>query len=117
MGRYLVAETVVNNLAELEAAIADHLAVLAYFTGPNCNVCKVIKPKILALLEYNFPRIEFCYVDCDAQPQAAGQYGVLSIPTVILFFDGKETTRLVRTFSMGELEQAITRPYELLFGS
>jgi thioredoxin 1 len=108
-------EIVVSDLSQLETAINESPAVLAYFSGPNCNVCKVVKPKILELLKSQFPQMDLYYVDCDALPQAASRYGVLSIPTVILFFDRKETKRLVRTFSIRELEQAISRPYELLF--
>jgi len=110
-----VPEIVVSDLAQLETAINQSPAVLAYFSGPNCNVCKVVKPKILELIENQYPEMDLYYVDCDALPQAASQYGVLSIPTVALFFDRKETKRLVRTFSIRELEQAISRPYELLF--
>lgn len=111
-----MSEVVVNDLAQLDREITEHPAVLAYFTGPTCNVCKVIKPKILEMLGDKFPDVKFYSVDCDTLPQAAGQYGVLSIPTVVIYFDGKETTRLVRSFSIGELEQAISRPYGLLFG-
>ena len=111
-----MSEVAVSDLAQLESAITEKPAVLAYFTGPNCNVCKTIKPKILELLENKFPRINFYSIDCDVLPQAAGQFGVLSIPTVVLYLDGRETTRLVRTFSIGELEQSISRLYDLLFG-
>ncbi|MCG6975930.1 MAG: thioredoxin family protein [Acidiferrobacterales bacterium] len=109
-------EIVVRDLAELETEIQASPALLAYFTGPSCNVCKVIKPKILELLEKKFPEITFHSVDCDALPQAASHYGVLSIPTVVLYFDSRETARLVRTFSIGELDHVIERPYALLFG-
>ena len=109
-------ETTVKDLAQLQTVISDQPAVLAYFTGPKCNVCKVIKPKILDLLDNRFPKIALYAIDCETLPQAASQYGVLSIPTVVVYFDGSETTRLVRNFSIGELEQAITRPYQLLFG-
>lgn len=108
-------ETAVTDLTQLESAIEELPGVLAYFTGPYCNVCKIIKPKILELLETRFPAIAFYTVDCDALPQAASRYGVLSIPTVIAYFDGKETMRLVRNFSIGELSQAISRPYKFLF--
>lgn len=110
-----MSEKVVNDLAQLDREISEYPAVLAYFTGPSCNVCKVIKPKILEMLGDKFPKVRFYSVDCDTLPQAASQYSVLSIPTVVLYFDGKETTRLVRTFSIGELEKAISRPYKLLF--
>ena len=108
-------EIVVNDLQKLDASIKNSPAILGYFTGPDCNVCKVIKPIIIELLEKKFPKMAFHTVDCDDLPQAASQFGVLSIPTVVLFFDGKETTRLVRNFSIGELEQSISRLYTMLF--
>jgi thioredoxin 1 len=110
-----MADTTVDDLAQLDQAVRHQPAVLAYFTGPNCNVCKVVKPMIAELLDNKFAEIAFYSIDCDTLPQAASQYGVLTIPTVVLYFDGKETTRLVRNFSIGELEQAISRPYKLLF--
>lgn len=105
----------IQNITELEEVTRQQDAVLAYFTGPGCSVCTVVKPKILSLLEVRFPKMVFCNIDCEKQPQVAGQFGVHSVPTLILFFDGKETHRLARSFSIGELEQAIERTYHLLF--
>jgi thioredoxin 1 len=36
-----------------------------------------------------------CKVDIDAEGALAAQYGVMSIPTVVIFKDGKETARFV----------------------
>lgn len=105
----------IQNIAELKEITRQHAAVLAYFTGPDCGVCTVVKPKVVSLLEMRFPKIVFCIIDCEAQAEVAGQFGVHSVPTLVLFFDGKETRRVARSFSIGELEQAIERTYHLLF--
>lgn len=105
----------IQNIAEFEEITRQQAAVLAYFTGPGCGVCTVVKPKVESLLEMRFPKMAFCTINCEAQAEVAGQFGVHSVPTLILFFDGKETHRLARSFSIGELEQAIERTYHLLF--
>ena len=105
----------IENITELEDITRQQAAVLAYFTGPGCGVCTAVKPKILSLLESRFPKMAFCTIDCEAQTEVAGQFGVHSVPTLILFFDGKETHRFSRNFSIGELEQTIERTYHLLF--
>jgi thioredoxin-like negative regulator of GroEL len=45
----------------------------------------------------------------------SGQFRIFTIPTILLFFDGKEQARYSRTISMHQLEDSISRPYTLLF--
>jgi thioredoxin-like negative regulator of GroEL len=99
----------------LQRILADHAAVLAYFTGRDCGVCKVLKPKVLELLKSEFPHVHLFEVDCQAQPALAARLGVLSVPTVVLYFDGREGARFVRLFAIGDLRDALMRPYRLLF--
>lgn len=49
-------------------------------------------------------------IDVDKQPELASQFGIMSIPTLIIFKDGKEVQRLVGLRSKEELEQ-ILRQY------
>ena len=45
----------------------------------------------------------------------SAHFNVFAEPTVIVFFDGKETIRKSRNFGLQELEDAIKRPYQLIF--
>ena len=38
-------------------------AVCFYLSTPECNVCKVLKPKVIDMIENDFTEINFCYVD------------------------------------------------------
>jgi len=105
-----------DSLAALQEYLASETAVLVYFSTPQCNVCKVLKPKVVSLLEQRYPQMGFVYSDVARDAETAAQLGVLTVPTLIVYFDGKESARFVRTFGIGELEAAIARPYELLFG-
>lgn len=99
----------------LEAILNDNLGALIYFSGPECNVCKVLRPKIEEMILATYPQLPMAYVDCDAQREIAGQHRVFSIPTVLVFFDGSEFIRKVRTFGIGELRDEIERPYGMLY--
>ncbi|MBN2797548.1 MAG: thioredoxin family protein [Deltaproteobacteria bacterium] len=101
-----------QNLNDL---IASEDAVLAYFSTPECRVCKALKPKVLAMLSDEFPKVSFQYVDCEAEPEVAAQNMVFAVPTLVVYFAGRETTRLSRNVGMGELAEGIRRPYQMLF--
>ena len=79
----------VGSLAELQALLAAQPAVLVYFSTPDCRVCQALRPKVAELLARDFPRLSGVYVDCTALPDAAGQYQVFSVPTMIGFFEGR----------------------------
>jgi len=100
---------------DLQAHIHESEAVLVLFGGSHCNVCQVIKPKIAALLQQEFPRVEMVYVDCEAERDLCAQEGVFSLPVVRIYFGGQRVGEWVRTFSLGQLREAMVRPYGLFF--
>jgi len=100
---------------EFSALLSTHPAVLAYFSTPDCSVCKVLKPKVKELLASDFPEVRFVYIDCIQHPDIAAQQNVFAVPTIVVFFDGRETIRKSRSFGIGELHDSLVRPYQLLF--
>ena len=48
-------------------------------------------------------------IDVDEQPELAAQFGVMSIPTLLIFKDGREVERFVGLRSKEELEQVLNR--------
>ncbi len=88
-----------------------------YFSGPDCAVCQVLKPRVIALLQREFPRIAVALVDCAAAPELAAQQSVFAVPTLTVYFDGQELLRLARNFSPAQLAEALERPYALYFGA
>lgn len=103
------------NLQELQGKIASLKGLLLYFSSESCSVCKVLRPKVKDLLEKQFPLMESFYVDIEKSPVISGQFRVFTIPTILIYFDGKEQVRFSRNISMFQLEESITRPYQLVF--
>jgi len=95
--------------------ISGNKGAVVYFSTPTCNVCKVLKPKIIELLNEKFPLMKFIYVDCDKSKELAAQNNIFAVPTILFFLDGKEILRKSRNVSLAELEFEIARPYSLYF--
>ena len=100
----------------LNDLIEHQEGLLLYFSSDSCNVCKVLKPKVRELLEEQFPKIHMGYVDTERSPALSGQHRVFTIPTILLYFMGKEQQRFSRNISLYQLEEAIAKPYGMIFG-
>ncbi|MCF6365985.1 MAG: thioredoxin family protein [Bacteroidales bacterium] len=106
-----------KSLDEFNSVLEAEDGVLIYFSHEQCNVCKVLKPKIVKLLDENFPSMKMFYADTVKASEIAGQNGIFTVPAVVCFFGGKETFRKSRNIGIEELRLQIKRPYDMVFGS
>lgn len=90
-------------------------AVCFYLSTPECNVCKVLKPKVIEMIQLDFPEMNFCYVDLNEAKEISGQLSVFSVPTILVYFEGKEIIRASRNMHLEELREQINRYYRMIF--
>lgn len=103
------------NLESVSEFIKTNTAVLLYFSTLTCNVGEALEPKVKNLIHTHFPKIQFKSIDINFSPEVAAAYSAFIEPTIIVFFDGKETVRKSRNIGLYELQQLIDRPYKLIF--
>ena len=103
------------DIEELTDTINSNDAVMVYFSGEFCGVCKVLQPKIKDAFALSFPKIKQIYIDADQFKQTAIEYGVFTVPTIIVFFDKKEFARKSRNLSVQGFVTELQRPYNLFF--
>jgi thioredoxin 2 len=90
--------------AALEAFIAGtQLPVVVDFWAAWCGPCKSMAPHFQAVAS-ELPLVRFVKVDTDAAPAASNKYAIRSIPTLILFEDGKERARISGALPARELK-------------
>ena len=65
---------------EFEDLVNNNDAVLVYFSTPQCNVCKVLKPKVKEFISEEFEKIKMAYVNCELQPLFFCQHAHLTFP-------------------------------------
>ena len=79
---------------EKEVLHSDIPGLVDFWAG-WCGPCKMLAPIIAQIAQEQEGKIKVCKADVDECMDIAGEYGVASIPTVILFKDGKEAERSV----------------------
>lgn len=81
--------------------------VLVDFWAEWCGPCKALAPTFEQLAQEYDGKVKFCKVDVDSNPNSAAQFGVRSIPTLILFQNGRPAGQLVGNVPKHSIEALI----------
>jgi len=78
-----------------DEVLKSEMPVLVDFYADWCGPCRLVSPIVDELAKIYEGKIKVGKVDVDANSKVAGDYNVMSIPTVILYQKGKEIARQV----------------------
>lgn len=88
-----------------EVVLQSDKPVLVDFWATWCRPCLMVAPIIDELAEEYDGRIEFVKVDVDSNQKIAANYGVMSIPTLLIFKDGEPVTNITGARPKTELKK------------
>jgi thioredoxin 1 len=78
-----------------EVVLGSELPALVDFWAPWCGPCQMVSPTVEKLSNDYAGKVNFCKVNVDEAPETAGMYGIMSIPTLMLFKGGKNLNEIV----------------------
>ncbi|HKQ60899.1 MAG TPA: thioredoxin [Candidatus Polarisedimenticolaceae bacterium] len=84
-------------------------AVLVDFSATWCGPCKRLEPVVHEIAGEYDGRLKVVRVDVDRAPQTAARFGVLSVPTVMLFREGAVRDQVVGLLSKRALAERVDR--------
>ncbi|MGA2302936.1 MAG: thioredoxin [Acidimicrobiales bacterium] len=86
-----------------EEITASPIPVLVEFWAQWCPPCRLIAPILDSIAAEYADRLRVCKVNSDERPELAQRYGVMSVPTILVFSQGELSQRMVGARSRSRL--------------
>jgi thioredoxin 1 len=96
---------------EVVDAIGDGVVMLDFFQA-SCPPCHALEPRLEAFARRHHGELEVLQIDIDENAATPGRFGIMSIPTLILFRDGRELARLDGLIRDEDLERVLEEDNE-----
>ncbi len=91
---------------DFERTVGSGETVLLEFYAGWCSACRTLMPTVEKIAAEN-PQYRIIAADVDRQAELAGRFGIMSVPALVVFKDGKEVNRLIGMHTKAEILEAL----------
>ena len=99
--------TAVNDSNFDQVVLQSKIPVLVDFWAAWCGPCWMVAPVVEELAEEFEGRLNFVKLDVDQNPKTASQYGIMSIPTLLIFKNGAPASNIVGFRPKADLKRSL----------
>ncbi|MBU0650934.1 thioredoxin [bacterium] len=89
--------------------LQSDVPVLVDFFAEWCPPCKAVGPVVVDFANESKGEFKVCKIDIDKEGSVAAEYGVMNIPTFIVFKNGKEFERVSGAISKDKMRQLVEK--------
>ena len=90
-----------------QEVLGSETPVIVDFWAEWCGPCHMVSPVLDQIAEERAEELKVVKVNIDEEPALAQRYGVMSIPTIVLFKDGEPAAAAIGAQPKGALEKAL----------
>jgi thioredoxin 1 len=105
-------EVLKNESSDNEPPLDPKLPVLVLFSAPWCGPCRLTNPVVKEIMKQYQNKIEVVEISTDDLPEVASDAGVLSIPTIQLYYEGKVLDTIVGCVAKNVLARSVDKVLE-----
>lgn len=98
----------IKNAAEYDAVLSGNKSVFVDFFADWCGPCKMLAPVVEELSAEN-PDVKFIKVNVDENPDVASRYGIMSIPTLLVFRNGEQVASSVGFMPKPQVQELVNK--------
>ena len=102
-------ENKVNDANFKQEVLESELPSLVDFWAGWCAPCLMVAPVVEEIAKEYKGKLKVCKLNVDEAPNTAASYGIMSIPTLAIFKNGKVVDKIIGVRSKSELEEAIKK--------